>query len=62
MKGHCSEDEKNRRLNKIWDSFPFLRYILEYEKGNYWVTDKKDNLRVFSKYNSYAILPDEKGD
>jgi MiaB/RimO family radical SAM methylthiotransferase len=62
MKGQCPEAKKIRRLNKIWDSFPFLRYILEYEKGNYWVTDKKDNLRVFSKYNSYAILPEEKGD
>lgn len=62
LNGHCSEDDKNRRVNKIWDSLPFLRYIIESDKREYWVTDKKDNKRVLAKFNSYVGHPRERGE
>lgn len=46
MKDQIPEHEKEQRQKRLWDMYPFLRFILDWENDRYWIFDKKDCLKV----------------
>ncbi len=56
MENQIPEIIKNKRKNKLWETFPFLRYFIEVDNGKLWIIDKKDSLRVPALISAYTFV------
>jgi len=55
MENQVSEEDKERRLVRLWNEFPFLRFYIEMENDKFWIIDKKDGLKVRTQKNIYNM-------
>jgi len=56
LKGQIDEKEKDRRFQLLWRKFLNLRYSLEFDfdKGIFWILDKKNFVRIPANLNIYS--------